>query len=89
MLKKKMNLNQSNLTIGVSNLILENLREKEKEILIKKRKEEYERIRPPLKNWFELKGDNFDMELKRNQMILKAGPEYYEKINDLVNEDLY
>ena len=89
MLKKKMNLNQSNLTIGVSNLILENLREKEKEILIQKRKQEYERIRPPLKNWFELKGDNFDMELKRNQMILKAGPEYYEKINDLVNEDLY
>ena len=89
MLKKKINLNQSNLTIGVSNLILENLREKEKEILIQKRKEEYERIRPPMKNWFELKGDNFDMELKRNQMILKAGPEYYEKLNDLVSEDLY
>ena len=42
-----------------------------------------------MKNWFELKGDNFDMELKRNQMILKAGPEYYEKLNDLVSEDLY
>ncbi len=79
-----MNFNQSNLTIDVQNIILENVRAKE--ILSQKKK--YERIRTPIKKCFELKIDILTL-LKKNQISLKKGPGYYEKINDLVNVDLY
>ena len=82
-------VHQTNLTIDAYGKMLEELRNKERDLLIEKRKQEYERIRPPKKNWYELKGDDFINEMMRNKMVLNAGPEYFEKINDLVREDLY
>ena len=82
-------VHQTNLTIDAYGKMLEELRNKERDLLIEKRKQEYERIRPPVKNWYELKGDDFINEMMRNKMVLNAGPEYFEKINDLVREDLY
>ena len=43
-------IHQTNLTIEAYGKMLEELRNKEREILIEKRKKEYERIRPPKKN---------------------------------------
>ena len=83
------NVHQTNITIDAYSKMLEELRNKERELLILKRKEEYERIRPPKKNWYELKGDDFISEMMRNKMVLNAGPEYFEKINALTSDDLY
>lgn len=80
---------QTNLTIDVYSKLLAELREKERELLIEKRKEEYERIRPPVKKWFELKGEEFQTEMQRNKMVINAKPEYFEKIKQLQSEDLY
>jgi hypothetical protein len=83
------NVHQTNITIDAYSKMLEELRNKERELLIIKRKEEYERIRPPKKNWYELKGEDFISEMMRNKMVLNAGPEYFEKINALTSEDLF
>ena len=80
---------QTNLTIDVYSKLLAELREKERELLIEKRKQEYERIRPPVKKWFELKGEEFQTEMQRNKMVINAKPEYFEKIKQLQSEDLY
>ena len=80
---------QTNLTIDVYSKLLAELREKERELLIVKRKQEYERIRPPVKKWFELKGEEFQTEMQRNKMVINAKPEYFEKIKQLQSEDLY
>ena len=80
---------QTNLAIGAFNDILDDLRSQEHDLLLKKRREEYERIRPPLDNWYTLKGEEFTNELKRNEMVLNSGPEYFEKINELQNEEFY
>ena len=82
-------IHQTNLTIEAYGKMLEELRNKEREILIEKRKKEYERIRPPKKNWYELKGEEFIEEMCRNKMVINAGPEYFEKIEALNNDDLY
>lgn len=82
-------VHQTNLTISVYSKMLEELRQKEKELLIEKRKQEYERIRPPVKKWFELKGEEFQTEMQRNKMVINAKPEYFEKIKQLQNTDLY
>jgi len=83
------NVHQTNITIDAYGKMLEELRNKERKLLIEKRKQEYERIRPPKKNWYELKGDDFIQEMMRNKMVLNAGPEYFEKINALTSDDLY
>lgn len=69
--------------------ILSQLRNKEKEYVLQKRKEEYERIRPPVDKWWELKSQKFTEEERRNRMILKATPQYFEKLNVLQDPDLY
>lgn len=80
---------QANFAIDTFSKLLNEIRNKEKELLIKKRQEEYERIRPPMKNWYELKGSEFQNELKRNKMVINADPEYFEKIKQLTNTELY
>ena len=82
-------IKQTNFAISSVGTMLSELRGKEKNIINKKRKEEYERIRPPIDRWYELKGDNFLNEIIRNKMVLNSGPEYFEKIEELQNEELY
>ena len=82
-------IKQTNFAISSVGTMLSELRGKEKNIINKKRKEEYERIRPPLDRWYELKSDAFLNEIVRNKMVLNSGPEYFEKIEELQNEELY
>ena len=79
-------IKQTNFAISSLGTMLSELRDKEKNIINIKRKEEYERIRPPIDRWYELKGDNFLNEIIRNKMVLNSGPEYFEKIEELQNE---
>ena len=51
--------------------------------------QEKEDIRPPIDRWYELKGDNFLNEIIRNKMVLNSGPDYFQKIDELQNEELY
>ena len=83
------NIQQINLTIDACAKMLEELRKKERDILNIKRRQEYERIRPPVKNWFELRGAAFQNEMQRNKMVINAKPEYFRKIKQLQNEELY
>lgn len=69
--------------------ILGQLRNKEKEYVLQKRREEYERIRPPIDKWWELKSQKFTDEERRNRMVLKATPQYFDKLNVLQDPDLY
>jgi len=80
---------QSNLVIKTYETLLDQLRDKEKDIILKKRKEEYEKIRPPQEKWWEEKSHNFQEELKRNRMVLNANPDYYNKLSELKDENLY
>ena len=82
-------IKQTNFAISSVGTMLSELRGKEKNIINKKRKEEYERIRPPVDGWYELKSDAFLNEIIRNKMVLNSGPEYFEKIEELQNEELY
>ena len=82
-------IKQTNFAISSVGTMLSELRDKERDIINIKRKEEYERIRPPIDRWYELKGDNFLNEIIRNKMVLNSGPEYFEKIEELQNEELY
>lgn len=82
-------IHQTNFAIDTFAKLRSEMRNKEQQILIQKRKEEYERIRPPIKNWYELKGAEFQKEMQRNKMVINAGPEYFEKIKQLTNTDLY
>ncbi len=82
-------IKQTNFAISSLGTMLSELRDKERNIINIKRKEEYERIRPPIDRWYELKGDNFLSEIIRNKMVLNSGPEYFEKIEELQNEELY
>ena len=82
-------IKQTNFAISSVGTMLSELRDKERNIINTKRKEEYERIRPPIDRWYELRGDNFLNEIIRNKMVLNSGPEYFEKIEELQNEELY
>ena len=82
-------IKQTNFAISSLGTMLSELRDKERDIINTKRKEEYERIRPPIDRWYELKSDNFLNEIVRNKMVLNSGPEYFEKIEELQNEELY
>lgn len=86
---KNENIQQVNTLINSYDEILLNLRYREKEILLQKRKEEYERIRPPLNKWWELKTKNFTEEENRNKLIMNANQRYYDKIKKLQEDDLY
>ena len=82
-------IKQTNFAISSLGTMLSELRDKERDLINIKRKEEYERIRPPIDRWYELKSDNFLNEIVRNKMVLNSGPEYFEKIEELQNEELY
>ena len=82
-------IKQTNFAISSLGTMLSELRDKERDLINIKRKEEYERIRPPIDRWYELKGDNFLNEIIRNKMVLNSGPEYFQKIEELQNEELY
>ncbi len=89
MFDQNADIRQTNLTIGAANGILDQYREAERELLNRKRQEEYEKIRPPKKNWFTLKGAEFQDELRRNQMVLNADKDYFDKIRLLQDDDLF
>ena len=82
-------IKQTNFAISSVGTMLSELRDKERDLINIKRKQEYERIRPPIDRWYELKGDNFLNEIIRNKMVLNSGPEYFQKIEELQDEDLY
>ena len=82
-------IKQTNFAINSVGTMLSELRDKERNIINTKRKEEYERIRPPIDRWYELKGDTLSNEIIRNKMVLNSGPEYFEKIEESQNEELY
>ena len=82
-------IKQTNFAISSVGTMLSELRDKERDLINIKRKQEYERIRPPIDRWYELKGDNFLNEIIRNKMVLNSGPEYFQKIDELQNDELY
>ena len=82
-------IKQTNFAISSVGTMLSELRDKERDLINIKRKQEYERIRPPIDRWYELKGDNFLNEIIRNKMVLNSGPDYFQKIDELQNEELY
>ena len=82
-------IKQTNFAISSVGTMLSELRDKERDLVNIKRKQEYERIRPPIDRWYELKGDNFLNEIIRNKMVLNSGPEYFQKIDELQDDDLY
>jgi len=69
--------------------ILSDLRGQEKDIIRKKRREEYEKLRPPEGKWWEGKNVDFINELRRNRIVLNALPEYFKKLEELKDENLY
>ena len=82
-------IKQTNFAISSVGTMLSELRDKERDLVNIKRQQEYERIRPPVDRWYELKGDNFLNEIIRNKMVLNSGPEYFQKIEELQNDELY
>ena len=82
-------IKQTNYAISTVGTMLNELRDKERDLINIKRQQEYERIRPPIDRWYELKGDNFLNEIIRNKMVLNSGPEYFQKIDELQNDELY
>ena len=82
-------IKQTNFAISSVGTMLSELRDKERDLINIKRQQEYERIRPPIDRWYELKGDNFLNEIIRNKMVLNSGPEYFQKIDELQNDELY
>ena len=86
---KNQNVSGINTIITSYEVILNQLRQKEKEYLLKKRREEYDRIRPPKDKWWELKSHHFTEEELRNRMLMKATPKYYDKIEKLQDSDFY
>lgn len=86
---KNDNVQSTNLILSSYENILSALKLKEKEHVLRKRKEEYERIRPPVDKWWELKTHQFTEEENRNKMMLKATPSYFKKLEILHDEELY
>ena len=89
MFDKNENVHQTNLVINTYETLLDQLRLKEKEIILRKRKEELEKIRPPQEKWWEDKTHHFQQELRRNRMVLNANPDYFDKLLELEDEQLY
>jgi len=86
---KNENVHQTNLVIKTYETLLEELRGKEKDILVRKRKEELEKIRPPSDKWWEKKSQHFQNELKRNRIFINASPKYFEKLSELQDNNLF
>ena len=89
MLAKKSGVQQHNFTIDMFEKILNELRDKEKIILNKKRMEELKRMGPPQKKWYNLKEKIFNQEFLKNELMINSGLEYSDKVNDLREKDLY
>jgi len=83
------NVYRKNLVIDSYKYLIDDMRENEGKITVKKRKQEFERIRPPKDKWWEEKSKDFTGELQRNKMILNAQPEYFIKLKELQDENLY
>mmetsp|Transcript_24511 Transcript_24511/g.27876 ORF Transcript_24511/g.27876 Transcript_24511/m.27876 type:complete len:494 (-) Transcript_24511:445-1926(-) len=69
--------------------ILYNLRSRERELLNKKRDEQFNRHRPPNEKWWELKSEDFCEELYRNRMQMKPNNENQLFLDELKKEQLY
>lgn len=82
-------IGNTNYIIKTYETLLGELRNLEKEKILKKRKEEYEKIRPPKEKWWEMKSKNFQSEFKRNTVVLNSGPEYFKKLQLLQSKNLY
>ena len=87
--EKNDNVHQTNLVINTYETLLDQLRAKEKDIILKKRKDELEKIRPPQEKWWEQKTHLFQEELKRNRMVLNANQDYFDKLLELQDDNLY
>lgn len=73
------------LIIKAYEQILTDKRVKERKILNAVRFKEYERNRPPEKNWYMIKHKGFSKELYRNRVALKPNNEnasYLERLQD-------
>jgi hypothetical protein len=80
---------KTNYIIKSYEALLLELRNKEKEKILEKRKEEYQKIRPPVERWYEIKSKNFNSEMRRNNKVLNSPPEYFEKLQLLQSKNLY
>ena len=89
MFNKDDNVYQKNLVIQSYKCLIDDERDTEGKIMVNKRKQEFERIRPPKDKWWEEKSKHFIDELQRNKMVLNAQPEYFMKLRDLQDESLY
>ena len=63
------------LKLEAIDLFLEQLRRKERRLIIRKREEELDKIRGPVPKWYELKDASFNGELKRHNAVTYASPE--------------
>ncbi len=82
-------IGKTNNIIKTYESLLNELRTVEKEKILRKRKEEYEKIRPPCEKWYEMKSKNFQGEFRRNTVVLNSGPEYFKKLKLLQSKNLY
>ena len=87
--EKNVKIDGKNLVINSYEYLLENLRNQEKELLISKRKEEFEKIRPPVDKWWEMRSREFMQEMNRNKYVLNAPDKYFRKLEELKNNDLF
>lgn len=87
--KKNEDVMTTNTIISSYESILNALKAKEKKYVLEKRKEEYERIRPPVDKWWELKSHKFTEEEVRNKNMLRATPSYFKKLEVLHDTELY
>jgi len=89
MFDKNEDIARKNVVINSYETLLEDLRNKEKELLVIKRKEEYENIRPPIDRWWEIRDHKFREEMHRNRAVLNSPNEYFIHLDELKKEDLY
>jgi hypothetical protein len=89
MFYKNEEIARKNVLINSYDTLLEDLRNKEKEILVMKRTEEYENIRPPVDRWWEIRNHKFREEMHRNRAVLNSPNEYFIHLDELKKEDLY
>ena len=87
--KKNDDVQTTNTIISSYETILSLLKLKEKEYVLQKRKEEYQRIRPPVDKWWEIKSHQFNDEMTRNKRMVKATPDYFNKLEVLHDQELY
>lgn len=87
--KKNDDVTRTNAIISSYTVLLELMKKKEQLAILQKRKEEYERIRPPVEKWWELKGKEFTEEFIRNGYVMTANPSYFKKLERLHDKELY